>query len=199
MWPAYGDAGRSTSIATLGGLTQLTWTAAQARAQSTSPVSVAATDRPCSRATRRMNSWSGVWIFAGSEQERSLGELLAAQSGRLVEDVDAIIVAEQVAQSDHRRVVLGVNQVTDPRRAGPVTLPAALGILTGSLAILDGPSTASEVIAEGQGQRPGGEVVDLVVQAADLAVELPLAERLAHVELGRRAAIGRAGRPAGRR
>ncbi len=67
-----------------------------------------------------------VGIFARPEQESPLGELLAAERGRLVEDVDSIIVAEQVAESDHRRVVLGVDQVTDLRSRRPGHGPGRL-------------------------------------------------------------------------
>ena len=72
--------------------------------------------------------------------------------GRLVEDVNAITMAEQVAERDHCRVVLGVDQIADLR-----SLPARSrfrplsGVATGSLAIFDGPSTASEVMPKASG------------------------------------------------
>src|SRR5262249_39127794 len=58
-------------------------------------------------------------ILAGSEEERSLGELLTSECRRLIEDVHTKLKPEQLGECDHGRVVLGANQITNPRSFRP--------------------------------------------------------------------------------
>ena len=182
MCPAYGDAGRSTSIATLGGLTQLTWTPPRPAPSSTSPVSVATTDSPCSTAIRRMTSCSVSGFSLVLSRKRPLRELLARErrsAGRRRARDTPGAAGRRARPSPHRPRRESGNRPrprrpADGSRPPSARRPARCRSSTG----LDRERGHPEC----QRQRPRRQVVDLVVQPADLAVELPLAERFTHVK-----------------